>query len=63
MLRVTTQVLLLGTFDLLEALGDVVSDGIFDLSGFCEPQYKASRTCACILGCASLELAGLSVPG
>lgn len=26
-----------GTFDLLEPLGRVVSDGIFDLSGFCEP--------------------------
>ena len=33
----------MGTFDLLEPLGGVVSDGIFDLSGFCEPQYNASR--------------------
>ena len=53
----------MGTFDLHEPLGGVVSDGIFDLSGFCEPYYKASRMCACIPGCASLELAAFSVPG
>ena len=35
----------MGTFDLLDPLGGIVSDGIFDLSGFCGPEYKASRMC------------------
>ena len=35
----------LGTFDLCEPLARIVGDGIFDLSGFCEPWSKASRIC------------------
>ena len=34
-----------GTFNLSEPLARIVGDGIFDLSGFCEPWSKASSMC------------------
>lgn len=41
---------------------EVVSDGMFDLSGFSGHSTKPLGYCACIPGCASLELAGFD-PG